>query len=213
MLQNLGSIAGSYPIIRAGGSTQNRAVYYPNQTEALIETFTNPGDDQPSALTIGPAWLESFQQFPNGTQYTYGLNFYNGSSGLDQTVLEAIPAIKAIGAALYTFEIGNEVDGKPSLVWAAADTNPTSPGWPGGSRRPANWTIQDYVNEWLAYSAAIDSNAMSAPTNEREGPFYQGCAFEAPRNLSNGTAWNVANALTDGIASNGRLRTVADHEV
>lgn len=117
MLQNLKDISGSFPIIRAGGSTQNRAVYYPNQTEALNETFTNPGDDQPSALTIGPAWLESFQQFPNGTQYIYGLNFYNGSSGLDQTVLEAIPAVKDIGTALYAFEIGNEVDSKSRNHW------------------------------------------------------------------------------------------------
>ena len=112
MIQNLAQISGAYPIIRAGGSTQNRAVYVANQTEALNQTFSNPGDDQPSALTIGPKWFESFQQFPKGTQYIYGLNFFDGEDGLDQTVLQAAAAFKAVGEDIYAFEIGNEVDGQ-----------------------------------------------------------------------------------------------------
>lgn len=111
MMKNLGDIRGGYPIIRAGGSTQSRALYYANQTEAVNLTFTNPGDDQPSALTIGPAWMQSFQQFPEGTKYIFGLNFYDNQTGLDQTVLEARAAWDALGSNIYAFEIGNEVDG------------------------------------------------------------------------------------------------------
>jgi len=111
MLQNLGDIAGVFPIIRAGGTTQNRNTYIANQTEALIARFSTPGADQPASLTTGPAWFESFQQFPKGTRYIYGLNFYDGEEGKEQTVLQAGAAYRGIGKDLYAFEIGNEVNG------------------------------------------------------------------------------------------------------
>lgn len=115
MLQNLGDIAGSYPIIRAGGTTQNRNTYVANQTEALIARFSTPGADQPASLTVGPAWFESFQQFPDGTKYIYGLNFYDGDEGMAQAVLQAGAAYRGIGKDLYAFEIGNEVNCMQSL--------------------------------------------------------------------------------------------------
>jgi len=120
MMENFQTIAGAYPYVRVGGSTQNRNWYYENQTEALIETFTNPWDDQPSAVSTGPSWFESFQQLPSGTKYIYGLNFYDNESGLEQTVAQATPAYLALGDALYAYEIGNEPNGK-LLVHANMD--------------------------------------------------------------------------------------------
>jgi hypothetical protein len=111
LLQNLFDISGAHPIIRAGGSTQNRCLYKSNQTVALIQRFSASSPDQPAALTIGPAWLESFQTFPKGTKYIYGLNFYDGDVGIQETLDEAIPAYAALGDSIYAFEIGNEVDG------------------------------------------------------------------------------------------------------
>lgn len=111
LLQNLYDVSGAHPIIRAGGTTQNRALYKANQTTALIEKFSASSPDQPSSLTIGPAWLESFQTFPQGTKYIYGLNFYDGAIGLQETLDEAIPAWAVLGDSIYAFEIGNEVDG------------------------------------------------------------------------------------------------------
>jgi hypothetical protein len=140
VVQNLYDISGAYPIFRIGGSTQNSAVYYPNQSVAVIDPFDSAASDQPSRTELGPAWFQSFQQFPKGTQYVYGssslelstrriqlanlprtgLNFYNAlgetlfnvGNGLAQCVLEAHAAYKALGKSLYAFEIGNEVDGK-----------------------------------------------------------------------------------------------------
>ncbi|KAJ6023654.1 hypothetical protein N7540_004451 [Penicillium herquei] len=40
---------------------------------------------------------------------------------------------------------------------------------------------------------------------------FQGCAFEAPRNVWSSTAWNVENAEGDGMRSN-KAKSVADHE-
>ncbi|KAI3400110.1 hypothetical protein diail_4340 [Diaporthe ilicicola] len=189
MLQNLGDLAGSYPIIRAGGTSQNRATYLPNQTEALIAKFSTPGADQPSSLTVGPAWFESFKQFPNGTRYIYGLNFYDGEEGKAQTVLQAGAAYRGIGKALYAFEIGNEVNA-----------------WPGGSRRPANYTTQSYVDQWTEYAEAIGEDELQ--------PLFQGCAFTAPRDIDPGntSVWNIESVLRLGMARSGRLKTVADHD-
>ena len=111
MLQNLADISGEYPILRIGGATQNFAVWDPNQTVALTETFAYTGADQPIALTIGPAWLQSFQVFPEGVRYIYGLSFMNGTSGFEQTLLEANASFKALRDSIYAYEIGNEVDG------------------------------------------------------------------------------------------------------
>lgn len=110
-MQHLYDISGAYPIIRAGGTTQNRAVFVANQSQALITKFSPGSPDQPSALTIGPTWIESFQTWPDGTQFIYGLNFQDGDTGLQQTVLEANNAFQSLGDSLYAFEIGNEVDG------------------------------------------------------------------------------------------------------
>lgn len=111
LLQNLYDIRGAYPIIRAGGTTQNRAVYNASQPEALIAKFSASSPDQPSSLTIGPKWIQSFRQFPKGTKYNYGLSFYDGEYGLNQTLMEAANAWSAIADDIYAFSIGNEVDG------------------------------------------------------------------------------------------------------
>jgi hypothetical protein len=72
VVQNLYDISGAYPIFRIGGSTQNSAVYYPDQSEAIIDPFDSVAADQPSKTMLGPKWFESFHQFPEGTQYIYG---------------------------------------------------------------------------------------------------------------------------------------------
>lgn len=74
VVQNLYDISGAYPIFRVGGSTQNSAVYFPNQTDvAIIAPFQSEASDQPSHSYIGPKFMESFQQFPEGTRYIYGM--------------------------------------------------------------------------------------------------------------------------------------------
>nr|AQW38601.1 beta-glucuronidase [Talaromyces pinophilus] len=200
VVQNLYDISGTYPIFRVGGSTQNSAVYFPNQTDvAIIAPFQSEASDQPSHSFIGPKFMESFQQFPEGTRYIYGLNFFqsenetlfNVGDGLDQCVLEAYAAYTALGESLYGFEIGNEVNS-----------------WPGGSRRPANWTLQNYVDQWNQYATAISQNL----TGKDSMQLFQGCAFIAPRDVSdNITIWNVEHAEMDGMHSN-KAKTVADHD-
>ncbi|PQE20862.1 beta-glucuronidase protein [Rutstroemia sp. NJR-2017a BBW] len=204
LLQNLFSLSGAHPLIRAGGTTANRAIWVQNQTAAIIATFSPSSPDQPSALTIGPKFMESFHTFPSGTKYIFGLNFGDGDAGLDQTVLEAAGPVGSLGDSLYAFEIGNEKTSPfPNQNLALTQT-----GWPGSSRRPTNWTVQAYVTQFLQYATAIDS---SVPNH----PLYQAGAFEAPRALSNPnhTLWNAESILYDGIARTGMVKTIAEHDV
>ncbi|GKZ86188.1 hypothetical protein AnigIFM56816_001240 [Aspergillus niger] len=197
-IQNFYDISGAYPIFRVGGSTQSSAIYYPNQTEAIIDPFSSVASDQPSHTFVGPSWFQSFRQFPNGTQYIYGLNFFNTvnetynkiGNGLDQCVLEANAAYKTMGNSLYAFEIGNEVDG-----------------WGNGKHREGNWTVQRYVNQWNEFATAISRNL----TGENAARLFQGCAFEAPRHINERTDWNVENAELDGMHPD-KTKTVSDHE-
>lgn len=87
-------------------------------------------------------------------------------------------------------------------------------GWPGGSRRPANYTTKSYVDQWTEYADAIGKDALGADDAELQ-PLFQGCAFTAPRNIDpgNNSVWNVESVLQLGMAESGRLKTVADHDV
>ncbi|OJJ02013.1 hypothetical protein ASPVEDRAFT_131611 [Aspergillus versicolor CBS 583.65] len=196
LLENIHDISGAYPIIRAGGSTSNRAVFLSNQSEALVQEFGSD-PDQPKSLSIGPAWMESFQQFPKDTQYIYGLNFYDGDSGLEKTVSEAAAAYKEIGSHIYAFEIGNEVNG-----------------FQCSSRRDCDYTVASYADQFKEYAAAIVKQSLGdAPKGDKE-PLFQGCAFTAPNHIGfNETPfWNVENALKEGLDSTGMVKTVADHD-
>ena len=111
--------------------------------------------------------------------------------GLAQCILEANAAYDALGDSLYAFEIGNEVDG-----------------WPGGQRRPENWTVQSYVTQWNEYATAISQSL----TGTDAARLFQGCAFEAPRHVDDRSDWNVQNAELDGMRSDKAL-TISDHDV
>ena len=146
-----------------------------------------------------------------------GLNFFkpvneslfNVGDGLAQCVLEANAAYRALGESLYAYEIGNEVDGKSNLNDDDGfQSLMCSKGWPGGSRRSVNWTIQDYVTQWNQYASVISQNLTGKPDVQ----LFQGCAFEAPRHIANRTDWNVLNAVQDGMHKN-KAKTIADHDV
>jgi hypothetical protein len=111
MLDNLRTITGSAALIRVGGTTANHGIWIPDQKEAIIQNFAVPGADQPANVTWGPAYLESFKTFPNGTEYTVGVTFDSGAEGEDATVAEAKAFYDGIGAGLFAVEVGNEFDG------------------------------------------------------------------------------------------------------
>ena len=85
-------------------------------------------------------------------------------------------------------------------------------GFPGG-RRPSNWTVQDYATQWKQYAAAIDEKLRPLSDSQECEPLFQGGAFEAPRHLNNLSYFTVQTAEESGIASTGKVKTMADHDV
>ncbi|KAJ5960282.1 family 79 glycoside hydrolase [Penicillium vulpinum] len=197
MLKNLEKISGAYPIMRIGGSTSNRAIYDANQKEAVIPTFDRPTDDQPSRLTIGPSWMESFHQWGKDIKYIYGLSFYDqnssfidGRDGIDETAIQAKVAYDSLGDQLYAFEIGNEMN-----LWQCTID------------RPCDWTIDSYVSQWNDYA-----NAVQAAIGNYEN-IFQGCVFTSLAGISYNTtpSWSVEDAVNAGMNST-KSKTIADHQ-
>ncbi|EKG09941.1 Glycoside hydrolase superfamily [Macrophomina phaseolina MS6] len=192
LIRNLYLVTGSYPIVRVGGSTQNHATWVQNQTEAIVLNFSDPSADQPDNVTLGPAFLESFKTFPDGTQYIFGLNFFDGEIGKQDAVLEARNVYQSLKDRLYAFEIGNEFDGFPV------------------NRSRETWSLEAYVEQWLYFAGTISGN-VSIPK-----PFFQAGVFatltanpDIPQ-IGN-TPWTAETAIDHGITGTGQARTFTEH--
>ncbi|RAK86834.1 beta-glucuronidase [Aspergillus costaricaensis CBS 115574] len=150
LLDNLAKLQGAKPYIRVGGNTQDFALYDPNLRAATNATYiTSISTDYPLILSFGPAFFESYFTWPD-TKFIHGFNLGKNSSTDIELMLESVPvACKALeGGKLAYWELGNE----PDLYKTSAQ----------GIRRPANWTEQDYVNEWLNKTARIEKRLVKA---------------------------------------------------
>ncbi|CZT18183.1 uncharacterized protein RCC_04023 [Ramularia collo-cygni] len=145
LLNNLASFAGTKPIIRVGGNTQDFAVFNATQTEAFIGSF-NPilSEDYPTTISFGPAYFESYNTWPD-VQFVHGFNLGGNSTSERQALIESVPyACKALSTGnLLHWELGNEPDLFNSTNAAFA-------------KRPATWGNEEYVDEWRNWTSAID---------------------------------------------------------
>lgn len=217
MLQNLADITGSYPEVRIGGTTANHATFVPSQTEAIVLNFTTPGADQPTSLTWGPSWLDTFKNFPIGTKYTVGLSFNSGESGDSETVSEAVEIFSKLNSSLYAFEIGNEFDGLTPCfcIFAQPSFTPANTlfaAFPVG-RNESTWNIQEYIKEWLSRADAISNEGIGASAANEAGPLFQVGAFVAPGTVSNETSWTFRALADDGILKSGKVKSYSGHQV
>ncbi|EON66721.1 hypothetical protein W97_05967 [Coniosporium apollinis CBS 100218] len=127
LLDNIGELSGTKPYIRVGGNTQDYALYNASLSTPTKGTIVpKKSRDYPTILSIGPSHFDSYSSFSNA-KYIHGFNL--GKNGT------------AARASLLATEFGNE----PDLFETSAQ----------GALRPADWSEQDYVNEWLAGTRAI----------------------------------------------------------
>ncbi|OCL13285.1 glycoside hydrolase family 79 protein [Glonium stellatum] len=81
---------------------------------------------------------------PNGTKYTYDLNYQDNSSlGINNTVAEGQRVWNALRDSLYAFELGNEVEG-----------------W-NKDGRSADWSPELYVPDYLKYTDLFDMSSIA----------------------------------------------------
>ena len=152
LLNNLGHIQGTNPIIRVGGNTQDYPIYNASLPVATVGIFNyNKSRDYPTTITIGPSFFDSYSTWHN-TTFIHGFNLAkNGTVGLNSLLATVPLACKALsGGKLAYWELGNE----PDLYKTSGQ----------GVVRPASWNEQAYVDEWLGKTRSIKAvMAQSCP--------------------------------------------------
>ncbi|GAB7364903.1 hypothetical protein MBLNU230_g5694t1 [Neophaeotheca triangularis] len=200
LLANLANLSGTNNIIRFGGSTSNNVTYDAEQEEAIVNVFeisenaglTNPGGDQPTNSTVGPAWFESFMTAPEGTRYIYTLNWRdNSEEGIETTMEDAQRVVDHLGDTLYAFALGNEIE-----RW-------------GGRYRDEDWSPEVYTREWLQY---VDRMVERGILNTSSMPAMQMGALMGSGNASYNEPWNSETLLRSGINARGYVKAAAQHD-
>lgn len=83
-----------------------------------------------------------------------------------------------------------------------------------GVYRPVNWTVQEYVNQWLQYADAINAEVFdTSPNGNAVEPLFQAGVLEPPTKVANASIFNADSMIDDGILRNGEVKTISEHEV
>ena len=139
-------------VLRIGGNTSEFCWFQATPETPAPKLHVPAGDLaqnwMPHRLfAIQPAAIDALAGFLDATGWSaiYGLNF--GNSTPDRAATEAAYVQQKLGSRLAFFQIGNE----PDLYQKA--TNGT---------RPAGWSFDDYVLEWLAFADAVSARVPEA---------------------------------------------------
>ncbi|KAF2088974.1 glycoside hydrolase family 79 protein [Saccharata proteae CBS 121410] len=150
---NLKNLSGTWPAIRLGGTTQDRATYDPNSDAYVVYTVADP-TDAPANLTYGTAYMTLAADY--GGRVTLGLN--RGRNNLSNTVLAAQFATENM-PNLFAIELGNEPEYYPNDGQPIADG-----GWNASvdAQSQANWQI--WVGEAIGETAVFEAgNSLMDP--------------------------------------------------
>lgn len=101
-LQNFKGLTGSWPPLRVGGTTQDRATYNESLEEAVNYYVASP-KDAPASLTFGPSFITLAGTYPGKT--IIGLN--RQLNQLNNTIAAAKQATAEVDR-LEAIELGNE---------------------------------------------------------------------------------------------------------
>ncbi|KAK3896868.1 glycoside hydrolase [Staphylotrichum tortipilum] len=132
-LSNWKDLTGTWPPIRIGGTTQDRASYDASTSAYVVYSVASPAD-APMTLTFGPKFMTLAGTYPG--RVVVGLN--RGKNNIANTIAAAKMAVAEV-KNLLAIELGNEPeyylkDGQPI---AAGTWNPSV-----DATSQVNWNIQ-----------------------------------------------------------------------
>jgi hypothetical protein len=199
LLNNLGAISGTKPLIRVGGNTQDYALYNASLPVALVGTY-NPArsSDYPTTIQIGPSFFQGYSSWP-GVKFSHGLNLGLGgnSSAGWQTLVDTAPlACRALSRGnLYTWEYGNEPD-----LYSTSSQGPV---------RPPTWSEETYDYQWHNGTAEIRRQVERyCPELARQGqPRYMAPSFAGVSNFL-----KAPTAFKDGLDKYGDIELFSTHK-
>jgi len=154
--------------------------------------------DYPLNLNIGNAYFESYLTWP-GVKFIHGFNqALTNNTRNRQLLLDTVPlACKALSdGRLAYWEFGNE----PDLYKTSAQ----------GIKRPANWTQQDYVNEWLTATRDIRTALQQSCPEEATAQAYKYYAPSFAGVKNNGLNLSVVTGL--GLGCDSDIGIVSSHK-
>jgi len=154
-LKNFETVTGTWPPIRIGGTTQDRAKYDASSSAYVVYTVANP-TDAPANLTFGPSFMSLAATYP-GT-VVVGLN--RGKDDIANTIAAAKVA-KDRMKNLLAIELGNEPeyytkDGQPIALKAGTWDPPTD------AASQNNWI--------LSVGTSLNSKNLIQAGNHNEAP-------------------------------------------
>lgn len=129
---------GGQPIIRPGGITMDSMIF---DRSAGNPVRTSNAQGGVYRTTVGPAYYQSWSNFPEGTKFVSTLNF--GNDSLEIALELAVASVKyASNDSISFFELGNEPTNYPSSRW-------------GNS-------TEAYVQQWKNFTTQIDAAVNEA---------------------------------------------------
>ncbi|KAF2720165.1 glycoside hydrolase family 79 protein [Polychaeton citri CBS 116435] len=123
---------GSRPIVRPGGITMDSMIFDASAGDPVRTTDAEGGVYR---TTFGPAFYQSWNNFPASTRFVSTLNFGNDSLDIARDL--AVASVKYQSGKVSYFELGNEPTNYPSERW--------------------DNSTDAYVAQWLDWTAAIDT--------------------------------------------------------
>lgn len=136
--------------------------------------------------TVGPAYYESWDNFPEGTQFVSTLNFGNDSLEIAQGM--AVASAEYQGEKILYFELGNEPTNYPSERWENS--------------------TEAYISQWQNWTGAIDT-AVDA-TGNVELPKARWWASSATTDIT-GLKVRPADLIPAGVDSTGEVAEYSIH--
>lgn len=128
---------GLRPRIRPGGITMDSMIFSADAGDPVRTTNPSGGVYR---TTVGPAYYESWSNFPNGTEFVSTLNF--GNDSLDIATGLAAASVRYQRDKISYFELGNEPTNYPPSRWANSTRN--------------------YIAQWQDWTAAVDTATRNA---------------------------------------------------
>ncbi|KAE8372411.1 hypothetical protein BDV26DRAFT_100337 [Aspergillus bertholletiae] len=145
-LQNLKELTGTWPPMRIGGTTQDRATYDASSSDAVTYSVSDPAD-APSSLTFGPPFMSLAASY--GGQIIVGLN--RRLNNQSNTIAAATLAKDTINN-LYAIELGNEPN-----FFSGSDPIANGASWNAAADYKSQVAWQDAVCQNLSASSLISA--------------------------------------------------------
>ncbi|KAJ6089810.1 hypothetical protein N7467_005026 [Penicillium canescens] len=145
-LQNMKDLTGTWPPVRIGGTTQDRATYDASSTEAVTYTVASSAD-APQTLTYGPSFISLAATYAG--KVIIGLN--RRLDNISNTISAAL-LVQSNMDNLYSIELGNEPN-----FFTSSDPIANGASWTAAADEASQVSWQDDVCGNLSASDIISA--------------------------------------------------------